>query len=131
MHKYPFQLGDSLGIRRSIENTQPQPGEKTLYFKEAALASVEPVIQYGLISMLPGLDDRHQMLLVSGLDGQASQMASEFLTQPARLDQLLARLKAIAPTHSGHWHFQFVIRAEVREKLATRADIVAVRVLSR
>jgi hypothetical protein len=131
LHKCPFRLADSLGIRRSIENTQPQPGEQPSYFKEGAGASIDPVIDYGLTSMLPGLDDRHQLLLVTGLDGQASQMASEFLTQPARLDQLLARLKAIAPTHSGPWYFQFVIRAEVREKLATRADIVAVRVLSR
>jgi hypothetical protein len=28
LHKYPFRLGDSLGIRRHIENTNPQPGEK-------------------------------------------------------------------------------------------------------
>ncbi len=129
LHAYPFRLGDSLGIRRHIENTKPAAGEKPTYFKEAAATSVDPVVEYGLISMLPGVDDRHLLLLVTGLDGQASQMASEFLSQPARLEQVVGRLRSAAPAHRGPWHFQFVLRAEVRERLATRADIVALRVL--
>jgi len=130
LHKYPFRLGDGFGIRRYIENTRQAPGEKPTYFKEAAATSIDPVIEYGLVSMLPGLDDRHMLLLVTGLDGQASQMASEFLSQPARLEQLLGRLRQVAPGHAGPWYFQFILRAEVREQLATRADIVALRVLS-
>lgn len=130
LHKYPFRLGDSLGIRRHIQNTKPAPGERPVYFKEPAVSSVDPVIEYALVSMLPGLDDRHLLLLVTGLDGQASQMASEFLSQPARLEQVVSRLRQAAPAHEGTWYFQFILRAEVRERLATRADIVALRVLS-
>jgi hypothetical protein len=58
-------------------------------------------------------------------------MASEFLSQPARLEQLAVRLRRAAPAHAGPWHFQFVLRVEVRERLATRAEIVALRVLPR
>ncbi|MBI4874216.1 MAG: hypothetical protein HY822_06255 [Acidobacteria bacterium] len=130
LRKYPFRPGDSLGIRRYIENTRQAPGEKATYFKEAAATNIDPVIEYGLVSMLPGLDDRHMLLLVTGLDGQASQMASEFLSQPARLERVVSRLRAVAPAHAGPWYFQFVLRAEVREQLATRADIVALGVLS-
>ena len=130
LHNYPFRLGDSQGIRRHIENTSPAPGEKPTYFKEAAATGDDPVVEYGLISMLPGLDERHLLLLVTGLDGQASQMASEFLSQPARLEQVLGRLKDAAPAHKGPWYFQFILRAEVRERLATRAGIVALRVLN-
>ena len=101
LHKYPFRLGDSLGIRRHIENTKQAPGEKPTYFKEAAATSVDPVVEYGLVSMLPGLDERHLLLLVTGLDGQASQMASEFLSQPARLEQVVGRLRGAAPGASG------------------------------
>jgi hypothetical protein len=129
LHKYPFRLGDSLGIRRHIENTRPATGEKSTYFKEAAATSIDPVVEYGLVSMLPGLDDRHLLLLVTGLDGQASQMASEFLSQPGRLELVARRLREAAPGHSGPWFFQFILRAEVREQSATRADIVALRVL--
>jgi hypothetical protein len=131
LHKFPFRLGDSQGVRRYIENTSPAPGEKPSYFKEAATTNVDPVVEYGLVSMLPGLDDRHLLLLVTGLDGQASQMAAEFLSQPEKLDLVIARIKAVAPAHSGPWHFQFVLRVEVRDKLATRSDIVATRVLQR
>jgi hypothetical protein len=108
LYKHPFRLGDSLGIRRYIENTKPAPGEKPTYFKEPAATSADPVIEYGLVSMLPGLDDRHLLLLVTGLDGQASQMASEFLSQPARLEHLINRLRGVAPARSGPWHFQFI-----------------------
>jgi hypothetical protein len=125
----PFRLGDGQGIRRYIENASPSRGEKPTYFKEAAATAVDPVVEYALVSMLRGLDDRRQMLLVTGLDGQASQMASEFLSQAAGLERIVARLKATAPTYTGPWYFQFVLRAEVRDRLATRADIVAVRVL--
>ncbi|MFB3825998.1 MAG: hypothetical protein ACE15B_04480 [Bryobacteraceae bacterium] len=130
LHKYPLRLGNSLGIRRHIENTRPAAGERPVYFKEAAATQVDPVIEYGLVSMLPGVDERHMLLLVTGLDGQASQMASEYLSRSAGLQQVLARLRPLAPAHAGQWHFQFVLRAEVRERLATRADIVAVRVLN-
>ncbi|MBI4911060.1 MAG: hypothetical protein HY820_46050 [Acidobacteria bacterium] len=129
LHKYPFRLGDSQGIRRYIENTVPAPGEKASYYKEAAASGVDPVVEYGLVSMLPGLDERHMLLLVTGLDGQASQMASEFLKQPGRLEQIIARLKRISPAHSGPWYFQLILRVEVRDRPATRADIATARVL--
>jgi hypothetical protein len=58
-------------------------------------------------------------------------MASEFMSDSGKLDNVMVRLKSIAPAHSGPWYFQFVLRAEVRENLATRADIVAVRVVNR
>jgi hypothetical protein len=130
LHKSPRRLGDGQGVRRDIDNTQPLAGESRSYYKEAAATNIDPVIEYGLISMLPGLDPQRMLLLITGLDGQASQMASEFLSQPTLLQQLTNRLKSIAPSHSGPWQYQFVLRVEVRDRLATRADIVATRVLS-
>jgi hypothetical protein len=131
LHKYPFRLGDGQGVRRYIENTNPARGEKRTYYKEAAATGVEPAIEYGLVSMLPGIDDRHKLLLITGLDGQASQVGAEFLAQPARLQELAKRVEESAPGHSGPWHFQAVLRVEVRDHLATRAEVVAMRVLGR
>ena len=79
--------------------------------------------------MLRGLDDRHVLLLMTGRDGQASQMASEFLSSPAGLERVIRKLKSVAPEHTGTWYLQFVLRAELRDRLATRPDIVAARVL--
>ena len=46
-----------------------------------------------------------------------------------RLGVFIATLRAAAPKHSGPWHFQAVISADVRDKVATKGAIVALRVL--
>jgi hypothetical protein len=80
--------------------------------------------------MIQGLDARHRLLLINGLNTQATQMATELLTDPDRLQQLYARLKGAAPNHRGDWHFQVIVRTEVRDKVPTTGpEIMALRVL--
>jgi hypothetical protein len=129
LHKYPLRLGDSLGIQRYIENRSPVSGERTRYAKEAAASSVNPTIEYALVSMIPGFSEGQRLLLVSGLDGQATLMATEYLTQEAKLQELVSRLRELSSSHSGPWYFQFILRAEVHDRLATRAAIVSLRLV--
>lgn len=80
--------------------------------------------------MIPGLESRHRLLLISGLNTQATQFATELLTEPDRVEQLYTRLRSTAPDHRGSWFFQVIIRTEVRDKVPTTGpDIVAIRVL--
>ena len=80
--------------------------------------------------MIHGLDSRRRLLLINGLNSQATQVATELLTDPDRLQQLYLRLKLAAPNHVGDWYFQIIIRTEVRDKIPTAGpEIVAVRVL--
>ena len=79
--------------------------------------------------MLPGVDGRRQLLLISGLDAQSTQEASEYLTDPAIVRGLLARMRQVQPKHTGPWRFQLVLEAEVRDKVPTKANVVALRVL--
>ncbi len=58
-------------------------------------------------------------------------MAAEYLTATPKLEELVRRMRKSDPSHTGPWHFQFVLRAEVYDRLATRAEIVALRVLDR
>jgi hypothetical protein len=53
----------------------------------------------------------------------------DFLTDPASIRSLLEALRRAAPNHKGVWRFQAVLREEERDKIPTRADVVAVRVL--
>ena len=129
LHKYPLRLGDSLGVQRYIENKNPVSGERTRYAKEAAASSMNPTIEYALVSMVPGVSEGQRLLLVSGLDGQATLMATEYLTQETKLQELVDRLRVASPSHSAPWYFQFILRAEVHDRLATRADIVSLRIL--
>ena len=127
---YPFRMGETDEQRlRYIENTSPAEGEQSRYEIEGPEAEDEPTREHALISMIPGLDSEQKLLLINGLNTQATLMATELLTTPSALERLYARLKAAAPSHEGPWHFQAIIRTDVRDKVAvTEPEIVAVRV---
>lgn len=84
---------------------------------------------YALVSMLAGVDDKHQLLLINGLNTEGTQIAMEYLCDPKRLRELLSRLQHAAPGRKGSWHFQFVLRTEVRDQVPITAVLLAVKVL--
>ena len=131
LQHYPFQLRATSGeVQRRIVNAKPKAGEPEYYQIDYPSNSSESTIEYALVSMLPGTDGLHQLLLVSGLNTQATLMAVEFLTNEERAAQLVGELRRQAPDHDGPWYFQFVLRAEVREGVPTGAAIELTRVLS-
>jgi hypothetical protein len=127
----PFRLSPTRGAKqRAIVNTAPQPGEAAEYeISYSPEDRSDPVQEYVLISMIPGVDGRHKLLLISGLNTQATLGASSFLTETERLRELVAELAKRAPGHSGPWHFQAVLSTEVHDKVPTKASLVALRVL--
>ena len=86
---------------------------------------VGAIEQFALVSMLPGLDPRRQLLVVAGLNSQVSDVAMEMLTDPARAAELTAALRSQAP--NGPWYFQAVVRTEVRDRQPTRSTLVRLR----
>ncbi len=84
---------------------------------------------YALVSMLAGVDEKHQLLLINGLNTEGTQIAMEYLSDPKRLRELLTRLHASAPAHKGLWRFQFILRTEVRDQVPITADLLIVKVL--
>ena len=130
LNKYPLRLGERRRENlRFIVNSAPGPGEPGEYRVEYSESEAEPTQEYALISMLPGLDAGKKLLLINGLNAQATQMAAEFLTNATRLEELAGRLRRLAPRHKGAWHFQIVLRTEVRDKTPVTAEIVALRPL--
>ena len=130
LEKYPFRLTATQGDKpRSIHNTQPSAGESSGYRIHYA-DGITGTEEYALISMIPGVDGRHRLLLLSGLNTQATQIAADFLTTPATLEELLAELRKQEPRHHGPWYFQAILRTEVHEKVPTKAALVAVKVLN-
>jgi hypothetical protein len=130
LSKYPFRVLPSEGDKeRRIVNTEPGAGERAEFEDRVSVREDEPSREYALISMLPGVDGRRQLLLISGLDAQSTQEASEYLTDPAIVRGLLTRMRQLQPGHSGPWRFQLVLEAEVRDKVPTKANVVALRVL--
>jgi hypothetical protein len=128
--KSPFRLSASTERRRNIVNTSPREGEASTYEVGDLVGKNAPTQEFALVSMLRGLDSRRRLLLINGLNTQATQMATELLTDPDRVQQLLARLKLASPNHRGDWYFQVVIRTEVRDKVPISGpEIIALRVL--
>ena len=125
---YPLQLqATAPDVQRRIVNTKPRPGEPEYYEIDYSHGTDEPTIEYALVSMLPGTDGLHQLLLVSGLNTQATLMAIEFLTAEERAEQLVSQLREEEPEHQGPWHFQLVLSTDVRDLVATGGSIELVR----
>ena len=128
--KYPFRLTATSGRQqRAIVNTAPRPGEPSEYQINYSDAVYEADQEYALVSMLPGVGEALELMIISGLNTQATQIASEYMTSEATLAILLSKLRAEDPGHSGPWHFQAVLKTEVHDKVPTRASLVALHVL--
>ncbi|HUS07883.1 MAG TPA: hypothetical protein VMZ52_16385 [Bryobacteraceae bacterium] len=130
LKKYPFRLTTTNEARqRSIVNTHPAAGEQAEYQIAYSSGDTEGDQEYALISMIPGLEGGRELLLVSGLNAQATQIATEYITREDTLGQLLSRLKQSSQGHTGPWHFQAVLKTEVHDKVPVTATLVTVRAL--
>lgn len=128
--KSPFRLTPSKGDRqRAIINASPRPGEAAEYIINYAAEGREGDQEFALIGMLPGMAADQRLLLISGLNAQATQAAAEFLTTEASLAELLGRLRKESPAHTGPWQFQAIVKTEVHDKVPTKTWLVAIRVL--
>lgn len=113
--------------RARIINRRPQPGEQAEYRPTIPDASES----FALISMLPGLDGTHKALVISGLDNSSTAAAAEYLIAEDSVNALVPLLRKNAPNHRGPWHFQVILRTEVRDAVALKATPIAVRVLQK
>jgi hypothetical protein len=130
LKKYPLGLAATDGDKpRRITNAVPAPGEPPEYHVAYSENPNDVTQEYALVSMIPSIAGRHRILLINGLNTQATQMATEFLTNPATAEELLARLRNGAPTHKGPWYFQIVLRAEVHDKVPTKGALVTLKIL--
>ena len=129
LKNYPFRLVATSGPRqRGIVNVKPSPGEPAEYKINYSDSETGADEEYALISMIPGVAEGRELLLINGLNTQATQIATEFMTTEATLSQLLDRMKQAAPKHTGQWRFQAVVKTEVYDRVPTRATLVALRV---
>jgi hypothetical protein len=130
LNKYPFRLASTAPHEpRSIVNTHPLNGEESIYRIAYSGDENDADEEYALVSMLPGLEPDRQLLLIAGLNMQATQGATEYLTTEGTLQELITRLRAADPAHTGPWRFQVVVKTKVYDKVPTRANVVALRVL--
>lgn len=122
----PFTVAATDRQRRArILNRSPRQGEDAEYFPTLPATTKS----YALVSMLPGVDGSHELLVIAGLDTSSTTAAAEYLILRDTARELLSRLKIAQPEHRGAWHFQVVLETDVRDTVPVRTFPVAVRVL--
>jgi len=114
---------------RHIEVSAPAGGPPQEFYLKVPAEAHSLSLDYALVSMLGGVDEKHQLLLINGLNTEGTQIAMEYLCDPKRLRELLNFLRQSAPAHKGYWRFQFVLRTEVRDQVPTTADLLVAKVL--
>ena len=130
LEKLPIRLSATMGDKpRRIVNMMPDKGQRNEYHVQYPIAKDQPSDDYALVSMVAGIDGRHQLLLINGVNTEGTQMAMEYLSDPVALKSLVSSLRKASPNHGGAWHFQIVLRAEVRGKVPTSAELLVVKVL--
>lgn len=117
-----FFLDYDPSIQRSfIVNHKPQPGEEAVYETRR-----DPNRSYSVVSFLPNLTDGRYVLIISGVDSQATRAAGDFITSPEGLAQIRQRM----PT--GHFpYFEFVLASSRLVGTTLHTEIVASRVHQR
>jgi hypothetical protein len=129
LSKLPLRLGPWQPDKPTrVINVNPKDGEPAEYDAETR-ASATRQQAYALVSMVAGVDGRHELLLINGLSTEGTQIGAEFLTESLSGVQLITALRTVAPKHTGPWRFQLLLRADVHENVPTRAEVVTVRVL--
>jgi hypothetical protein len=126
LDRYPLR---QVGIAKRIVNREPRAGEQVEYELQRLNSAGRPIENYVLISMIPGLDARRHLLLVTGLESPAAALAIDYLTDSEKAAELVQQLRAAAPPGKDIRYFQALVKGYIRDRVPTEGSIVLVRVL--
>ncbi len=112
----------SFDAERGIVNHRPEPGEPASYQAERDSETGVRTLDYGLISVLPGLAPDRKVAILGGIRTEATWGAAQMATQPEYVRELAARF-------GGDWpeYFQALIRCRILKEQVAEAEIVSVR----
>jgi hypothetical protein len=88
LERLPIQLDFEFQPDFYVTNRRPQPGEKTSYWTP----SHRDALSYGVIASAPGLAPNREILVFTSHASAGTRGAVEYLTGPATLRELTARL---------------------------------------
>jgi hypothetical protein len=118
---FRFDSGVEGGSQRII-NQRPLPGERPLYFSDAA----DPLHHtYGVIAFLPNLGNTGFVVIIEGINMAGTQAAGDFLLNPESMRPVLER--AITPNGIVR-PFELLLSTNDVAANASRAQILSERV---
>ncbi len=111
-----------------VRNLHPKPGEPALYGDSISPGSKEVVESYGLITHVPGLNAKGDILYISGSHTFDVTAGVEAFTDPALAKTLVTALRK--PNGSLPKYYQIVIRVRSMDQTPIEISYVTHRVLS-
>ncbi len=126
--RYILQHGDFQCDLNRVVNLRPAPGEQASFDAAIDPRSGEYTEQYGLISLLPGFDEKSRILILGGGTAEGDWAAVEYVTDPDHVAELVRRVK----TKSGDLPkaFQVVVRIRYESRVPVSINYVTHHVIS-
>ena len=123
--EFIFQRMDS-GPRKgdlAVVNVHPQPGEPRIFM--ATPANQPTVEDYAVVSLLPGLDPSHSILILAGNSTFGTQAAVEYVSREDSLKELLQRLRVSKPGDLKP--FEALLRVKIAHGVPVVTELLALR----
>jgi len=123
--EFVFQRADS-GPRKGdlgVLNVHPQPGEPKFFL--ATPANQATVEDYSVISLLPGLDPSHSILILAGNSTFGTQAAVEYVCREDSIKELLRRLNV---KKAGDLRpFEALLHVRIAHGVPVKTELISVR----
>lgn len=105
-------------------NRRPKPGEPSVYVPKQNHQGFSEA--YALIALEPNLNGTAPVLIIAGTSSEGTQAAGEFVTNPERLSETLAKFGI--DLHSRYQHLELVIKTAYVSASSARSEVIACRV---
>ena len=110
------------GLRHSLVNVHPQPGEARAYLATPSAPLTE---DYALIGFVPGIAPEHSILILAGTTTFGTQAAAEYVSRENSVGELLTRLSG---SNTGELKpFEAVVRVKMARGVPVESELVALR----
>lgn len=116
----------------AILNTNPQPGEQEFFVARQYGSSPSQISEdYAVISVLKGLSEQNRLMILAGINTFGTQAATEYVTQPEYIRELIAHLNIAAADEAPALppFYQVLIRVKVSGGVPIQISYVTHHVL--
>ena len=120
---------DQVPMGSYIQDLNPPPGHPATYRLQLDPSTGAIQVEYGLISLLPGVSAGHDVLVLAGITTLGSQAAAEFVTS-ARGMTALEAMRAATPATARSRFLQALLEVEVRDGIPLDVKCLFVRDLN-
>lgn len=127
--KLPIKEDFTYSVNATIMNARPEPGEEEEYRPRFNERTGDLIVDYGLITVKPGVTDETTLMILAGIKSEGTQAAAEYVTKKEYLNILNQRLQQLSGTSPPSKYYQVLLRVDVDNGIPITASIMAIHKL--